>query len=70
MELKFIFIIKKENIMKLNAPTKIIWIISLILGLLGVLGMITTIPFVSAYSVWFVVVGWVLIILATVLKGM
>ncbi len=56
--------------MKLNAPTKIVWVISLILGLLGVLGMITTIPFVSEYSVWFVVIGWALIILATVMKGL
>jgi hypothetical protein len=55
--------------MRLNAPTKIVWIIALILGILGILGALTDIPIVSEYHFWFVVVGWLLLIIATVAKG-
>jgi hypothetical protein len=60
---------KTEVMMRLNAPTKIVWIIALILGLLGILGALTDIPIVSEYNFWFVVVGWLLLIIATVAKG-
>lgn len=56
--------------MKLNAPTMIVWIIAVILGVLGILGTFVTIPMVSAYSFWLVTVGWVLLVAATVLKGL
>ncbi len=55
--------------MKLNAPKKIVWIIAFILGVLGVLGTITTIPIVSEYAFWFVVIGWLLLVIATVAKN-
>jgi hypothetical protein len=57
--------------MRLNAPKQIVWIIALILGVLGILGTFTEIPLVSEseYAFWFVVVGWLLLIIATVAKG-
>ncbi len=56
--------------MRLNAPTKVVWYISLILGVLGILFSFITVPFFSAYAFWIVVVAWLLLILATVLKGL
>jgi predicted membrane metal-binding protein len=56
--------------MKLNAPKKIVWIISLILGLLGLLFTIVTVPFLSSISFLLLAVGWLLLILATYLKGL
>ena len=56
--------------MRLNAPKKNIWWISVILGVLGVLGAVVTIPFISAYAFWLVTVGFILLALSTVLKGM
>ena len=56
--------------MRLNAPTKLVWIIALILGVLGFLGMLVSIPFVSGFAFWFVFVGWLLLVLATLLKGL
>jgi len=56
--------------MKLNAPTKNFWWISVVLAVLGVLGTIVAIPVVSAYAFWFVTVGFILLALSTVLKGM
>ena len=55
--------------MKLNAPKQIVWIIALILGVLGVLGSLTAIPIVTEYHFWFVVIGWLLLVIATVMKN-
>ena len=56
--------------MKLNAPTKNWWWISVILAVVGVIGHFVAIPFVSVYAFWIVTVGFVLLALSTVLKGM
>jgi len=56
--------------MKLSAPKTITWLIAVVLGVLGILGTFVTIPFVSTYAFWFVAVGFVLLALATFLKGL
>jgi hypothetical protein len=56
--------------MKLSAPKNITWWIAVILGVLGILGTLTSIPFVSANAFWFVAVAFVLLALATLLKGL
>ena len=56
--------------MRLNAPTKRWWWISVTLAVIGFIGYLVAIPFVSVYAFWFVVVGFVLLALSTVLKGM
>lgn len=55
--------------MKVNAPTKNVWFVAVILGVLGVIAQFVAIPFVSVYAFWVVVVGFVLLVLSTVLKG-
>jgi hypothetical protein len=54
--------------MKLNAPTKLTWIVSLILGLLSLLSYFVAIPFVTVNMYWFMGLGWLLLVLATFLK--
>ena len=56
--------------MKLNAPKNITWWIAVIVGVLGVLGNFVAIPIVSGEAFWFVTVGFVLLALATYLKGL
>lgn len=56
--------------MKLNAPKQITWIISLILGVLGLLGNLVSIPVISGISFWLVLVGLVLLLLATYFKDL
>lgn len=56
--------------MKLSAPKTITWWIAVILGVLGILGTLVTIPFVSTYAFWFVTAGFVLLALASLLKGL
>ena len=55
--------------MRLNAPKKIVWFISLIIAVLGILGTFIAIPVVSAYAFWVMGVAWLLLFLATFLKG-
>lgn len=55
--------------MKLSAPKKIVWILSIVLVVLGIIGFFITIPFVTGYAFWFVAVGWFLLFLGTSLKG-
>lgn len=56
--------------MRLNAPGKVSWIISLILGLLSLFAYFVAVPFVTANLFWFMGAGWLLLIVATYMKGM
>jgi len=56
--------------MKTNAPKQITWWIALVVGIVGVIGNLVTIPVVSSISFWLVVGAWVLLVLATFVKGL
>lgn len=56
--------------MKLNAPKNVTWWIAVVIGVLGMLGSFVQLPLVSTYSFLFVAVGFVLLALATLLKGL
>ena len=56
--------------MKLSAPKVVTWWIAVILGVLGILGTYIALPVVSANAFWFVAAGFVLLALATYLKGL
>lgn len=56
--------------MKLSAPKNVTWWVAVVLGVLGILGSLIEIPLVSAYNFWFVAVGFILLALATFLKGL
>ncbi len=55
--------------MRLNQPKKWVWFVSIIVGVVGIIASFLNIPVVSEYSIWLVVIGWLLLILSTVLKG-
>ena len=56
--------------MKLNAPKRITWWIGLVVGALGVLSNFVSIPVISDFSFWLVVIAWILMQLATYVKGL
>ncbi len=56
--------------MKLTPPKVITFWIALILGVLGFLGALITIPLVSTYAFWFLFAGFVLLVLALLVKGL
>ena len=55
--------------MKLTPPTKNVFWIATVLAAVGLVASFVTIPFVSAYAFWFVVVGFVLLWLGNAMKG-
>ncbi len=59
-----------ETMPRLNAPTQIVFLISLALALLAVIGFFVTIPFVSMYAFWLAVAGYVVLAASCVLKGL
>ena len=56
--------------MQLSAPKQITWWIALVVGVVGVLAHLVTIPVLSGLSFWLLVVAFVLLILATLLKDL
>ncbi len=57
--------------MKPSAPKVITWWISVILVVLGILGKLKTIPGISAdMSFWLVVIGFALLAIANLVKGL
>jgi protein-S-isoprenylcysteine O-methyltransferase Ste14 len=57
--------------MKLSAPKQITWIIALILGVVGILANVAAIPVVTpAIGFWLLVVGWLLLLIATITHGL
>ena len=56
--------------MNLSAPKKVTWWVALIVGAVGILANFVTIPFLSDYAFWLVVIGFVLLVLATFLKDL
>ncbi len=54
--------------MRLNAPTQVLWLISLILGGLGILSYYAPIKPISLYAFELLAVGFVILVIATLLK--
>ena len=56
--------------MKLSAPKQITWIIAVVLGIVGILAMLVAIPVLSGFAVWLVVLGWLVLAVATAIEGL
>ena len=57
--------------MAFKSPMKITWIIAVILGVLGTLPVLgVKLPVVGTYSTYLLIAAWVLLALATVIKGL
>lgn len=56
--------------MKLTPPKMITFWISVVLGLLGLLGTIGVIGAVAGYAFWLVFVGFALLVLGLLVKGL
>jgi len=56
--------------MKLTPPKTVTWWIAVVLGVLGFLGAQMSIPMVSANAFWFLFAGWLLLVIATLVKDL
>jgi hypothetical protein len=59
----------ERQTMKLNAPTKIIFLISLLLVALAVISRFTPIPYISQYQFWVAIVGYLVLVAGVTMKG-
>ena len=55
--------------MNLNAPTQLVFIISLIIAVLALIGHFVMVPVVSEFKFWFAMVAYIVLAAACVLKG-
>jgi hypothetical protein len=56
--------------MKLSAPQQVTWWVALVIGVVGVIAYLVTIPVLSGFAFWLVVVAFVVLVLATLLAGL
>lgn len=61
---------RKEATVKLSAPQQATWWIAVIVGVAGILAHLVTIPVLSGIAFWLVAAAFVLLVLATYLKGL
>lgn len=55
--------------MRLNAPKKVVWMLSLLLAIVSVIAYFVSIPVVSGITYWVMAAAWFLLLLSTYLKG-
>ncbi|MDA8017363.1 MAG: hypothetical protein MPN21_07920 [Thermoanaerobaculia bacterium] len=56
--------------MKLSAPTKPVFIVSLVFAVLGLLGFFGVVAPVAAHSFWLMTIAYVVLAVACALKGL
>jgi hypothetical protein len=62
--------LKGEGKVKLSAPKQVTWWIALVVGVVGVLAHLVTIPVLSGFAFWLVVVAFALLVVATFIKDL
>ena len=55
--------------MTLSAPTQMIFIIAVVIAIIAIIGAFVAIPFVSAYAFWILVLAFVILAGACLMRG-
>ena len=55
--------------MTLSAPTQMIFIIAVVIAIIAIIGAFVSIPFVSAYAFWILVLAFVILAGACLMRG-
>ncbi|MBN1536466.1 MAG: hypothetical protein JW908_07025 [Anaerolineales bacterium] len=55
--------------MNLSEPKQITFWIAVVLAVLGILAQLVTIPVLSGFAFWLVVLGFIVLFLGNILKG-
>lgn len=61
---------KKSSGLNLSAPKQVTWFVAVILGVLGLLGGFGVINAIASYGLWLLALGWLLLVLGTLLEGL
>ncbi|MBL8594032.1 MAG: hypothetical protein JNK01_15210 [Devosia sp.] len=55
--------------MTLNAPSQTMFIVAVVIAIIALLGAIVSIPFVSTYAFWILIVAFLVLAGAVMMKG-
>ena len=55
--------------MTLNAPKQIVFIIAVVLAVLALLGALVSLPVISAYAFWILLIGFIVLAGGVLMKG-
>lgn len=55
--------------MSLNAPSQTMFIVAVVIAVIALLGQIVAIPFVGAYAFWILIVAFIVLAAAVMMKG-
>ena len=55
--------------MTLSAPSQMMFIIAVVIAIIAIIGALVTIPFVSAYAFWILVLAFVILAGACLMRG-
>jgi hypothetical protein len=56
--------------MKLSAPKNVTFYVALVLGVLGILGGLVPLGFLTSFSFWLLVLGFVVLVLANLMPDL
>lgn len=56
--------------LRLNAPSQVLFIVSLALAVIAVIGALTPVPIASANGFWIAIIAYVVLAVATVARGL
>jgi hypothetical protein len=54
----------------LNAPSRAVFLVSLVLAILALLGALVIIPVITQYAFWIAILAYVVLALGTIMKGL
>jgi hypothetical protein len=54
----------------LSAPSQVVFLISLALAIIAVLGTLVVIPVATQYAFWIAILGYIVLALGNLMKGM
>ncbi len=55
--------------MKLSAPKKVTFWVAVVVAVIGVLASLVTIPLLSGFAFWLVVIAFIILLLGNLVKG-
>ncbi len=54
--------------MKLSAPTQILWVFAVIVGISGIIGHLTPVKYLTEHQFLLVMIGFVLLVIGTLFR--
>lgn len=54
--------------MRLSAPTQILWVLAVIIGICGIIGHLTHVKYLTEYKFVLVMIGFIILVIGTLFR--